>query len=391
MQQIPRNLLKERIQKAISITELVILHYNLNHSMDIDRIIEEASVKENLSITSGLDFWHTNPLPHFPVLSIKFSDRANGFRGSKFFASNPGLCIPCGSGLGATWNKSLLVSAGSLLSKECKAKGVHVWLAPTLHRSPLNVAKTIEGVQSGGTAALLKHFVANDQETGKRSVDLVVSERALRESYLMTFMLALKHGKPDAMLTSYNKMNGVHVSESSVPIQQAQHLRQDSIWKCPVHACNAQAMPSLLSQPKVSAQEIASKEGMRNFSEDKALNRNLATESIVLLKNENGIPPLSPDSGSLALMGLNVKDAAACGGGSAIGFIFGAVGVCALIFSFFCVPECKERTMEQVDRMIIESVPLRRFRDHVIADADHAGLEKDKENLGIEVRRVEIV
>ncbi|KAJ5040347.1 uncharacterized protein L3040_006003 [Drepanopeziza brunnea f. sp. 'multigermtubi'] len=77
--------------------------------------------------------------------------------------------------------------------------------------------------------------------------------------------------------------------------------------------------------------------------------------------------------------------------GSKVGFIFGAVGVCALIFSFFCVPECKERTMEQVDRMIIESVPLRRFRDHVIADADHAGLEKDKENLGIEVRRVEIV
>ncbi|KAI9050374.1 hypothetical protein LZ554_005539 [Drepanopeziza brunnea f. sp. 'monogermtubi'] len=79
--------------------------------------------------------------------------------------------------------------------------------------------------------------------------------------------------------------------------------------------------------------------------------------------------------------------------GSKVGFIFGAVGVCALVFSFFCVPECKGRTLEQVDRMFIESVPLRRFRDHVIVDVEHAGLEKEeeKESLGIEVRRVENV
>ncbi|KAI9050375.1 hypothetical protein LZ554_005540 [Drepanopeziza brunnea f. sp. 'monogermtubi'] len=346
--------------------------------MDIDRIIEEASVKEKLSITSGLDFWHTNPLPRFSVPSIKCSDSANGVRGSKFFASNPGLCIPCGSGLGATWNKSLLLSAGSLLSKECKAKGVHVWLAPTLnmHRSPLNgrgfespsedpflggmlAAKIIEGVQSGGTAAVLKHFVANDQETEKRSVDVVVSERALREIYLMPFMLALKHGKPDAMLTSYNKVNGVHVSESKKLLKGV--LRGEwgfnglivSDWfgtysagaafeagldlempgpclyrssnafialstgKLELKDVDAAASNVLRFVQKVSAQEVASEEGMRNFSEDQALNRNLATESIVLLKNDNGILPLSPGCGSLALIGPNVKNAAACGGGSA--------------------------------------------------------------------------
>lgn len=68
---------------------------------------------------------------------------------------------------------------------------------------------------------------------------------------------------------------------------------------------------------KLSAQEVANEEGTRNFHEDRVLNRQLATESIVLLKNDKKLLPLSPDCGSLALIGPNVKNSAACGGGSA--------------------------------------------------------------------------
>lgn len=191
------------------------------------------------AFASGHDFWHTAPIPRLSVPSIKCSDGPNGVRGSKFFDSVPGLCIPCGSGLGATWNKSLLQSAGVLLSQECKVKGVHAWLGPTvnMHRSPLNgrgfesfsedpclsgilAARIIEGVQSGGSAAVLKHFVANDQETEKRSVDVVISDRALREIYLLPFQLALKYGKPEAVMSSYNKVQGVHCSESKNLLQE---------------------------------------------------------------------------------------------------------------------------------------------------------------------------
>ncbi|KAL2065606.1 hypothetical protein VTL71DRAFT_3276 [Oculimacula yallundae] len=357
---------------------MVLVRQIPNISMDIDQVISEASVKEKLSLTAGHNFWHTAPLPRFSVPSIKCSDGPNGVRGSKFFDSVPGVCIPCGSGLGATWNKSLLQAAGVLLSQECKVKGAHAWLGPTvnMHRSALNgrgfesfsedpflsgmlAARIIEGVQSGGSAAVLKHFVANDQETEKRSVDVVISDRALREIYLLPFQLALKYGKPDAVMSSYNKVQGVHCSESKNLLRDI--LRTEwgfdglimSDWfgtystdaafaagldlempgpslhrstaallalssgKLQMEDVDAAASNVLRFVQKVSKQEVASEEGTRNLPEDRILNRQLATESIVLLKNDNGNLPLNPDCGSLALIGPNVKNAAACGGGSA--------------------------------------------------------------------------
>ncbi|PVH79344.1 glycoside hydrolase family 3 protein [Cadophora sp. DSE1049] len=323
-------------------------------------------------------FWHTAPIPRFSVPSIKCSDGSNRVRGSKFFDSVPGLCIPCGSGLGATWNKSLLQSPGDLLSQECKVKGAHAWLGPTvnMHRSPLNgrgfesfsedpflsgmlAARIIEGVQSGGSAAVLKHFVANDQETGKRSVDVVISDRALREIYLLHFEPALKYGKPDAVMSSYNKVQGVHCSESKTLLQDI--LRTEwgfdglimSDWfgtystdaafaagldlempgpslhrttkaqlalstgKLQMKDIDAAASNVLRFVQKLPKQGVASQEGTRDFPEDREVNRQLAVESIVLLKNDRGVLPLSTDCGSFALIGPNVKNAAACGGGSA--------------------------------------------------------------------------
>ncbi|CZT46600.1 related to RGT2-Sensor of high external glucose concentrations [Rhynchosporium secalis] len=74
--------------------------------------------------------------------------------------------------------------------------------------------------------------------------------------------------------------------------------------------------------------------------------------------------------------------------GSKVGFIFGAIAVCAVIFTFFCVPECKGRTLEQVDRMFNEGVPLRQFGDHQIVDpSEEASLEKT--DMGVEVKAVE--
>lgn len=75
-------------------------------------------------------------------------------------------------------------------------------------------AATIAGIQSTGVAATLKHFVYNDQEHERQSVDAVVSEQALREIYLMPFQIAQRDAKPMCYMTSYNKVNGTHASES---------------------------------------------------------------------------------------------------------------------------------------------------------------------------------
>ena len=75
-------------------------------------------------------------------------------------------------------------------------------------------AAMIRGIQSRGVAATIKHFVCNDQEHDRQAVDAVVTERALREIYLMPFQIALREAKPMCYMTAYNKVNGRHASEN---------------------------------------------------------------------------------------------------------------------------------------------------------------------------------
>lgn len=160
------------------------------------------------------------------------SDGPNGVRGTKFFNGVPAACLPCGTALAATWDKELLYEAGVLIGQECLAKGVHCWLGPTVNiqRSPLGgrgfesfsedpylsgklAASYINGVQSTGVIATVKHFVANDQEHMRNSADIIVSQRALREIYLLPFQIVVADSNPGAVMTAYNRLNGTHVSE----------------------------------------------------------------------------------------------------------------------------------------------------------------------------------
>lgn len=81
-------------------------------------------------------------------------------------------------------------------------------------------AATISGVQSTGVAATIKHFVCNDQEHERAAVDVQITERALREIYLMPFMIAQRDAKPMAFMTSYNRVNGLHCSEDPKLLQK---------------------------------------------------------------------------------------------------------------------------------------------------------------------------
>jgi beta-glucosidase len=120
------------------------------------------------------------------------------------------------------------------MGKEAIAKGVHVLLGPTVNmqRSPLGgrgfesfsedpvlsgncAAAVVSGIQQTEVVATIKHFVANDQEHQRMAVDAIVTERALREIYLLPFQIAVRDSSPGAFMTSYNKVNGTHVSENA--------------------------------------------------------------------------------------------------------------------------------------------------------------------------------
>lgn len=177
--------------------------------------------------------WHTTPNDRLSIPALRLSDGPNGVRGTKFFASTPAACLPCGTGIGATWDTQLSRELGVLLGLESKAKGAHILLGPTVNiqRSPLGgrgfesfsedpllsgnlAAAYCQGVQDEHIIPSIKHFVCNDQEEKRMSVNITVSARALREIYLLPFMIAIRDANPGSIMTAYNKLNGTQCSEN---------------------------------------------------------------------------------------------------------------------------------------------------------------------------------
>lgn len=161
------------------------------------------------------------------------SDGPNGVRGTRYFNGVPAACLPRATALGATFDSELLLALGTLLGDECKAKGAHVLLGPTINtqRGPLGgrgfesfsedpvlsgnlAASYCLGVKSTDIIPTPKHLVCNDQEHERVAVNAIITERALREIYLLPFQIAVKDSNPGALMTSYNKVNGCHASES---------------------------------------------------------------------------------------------------------------------------------------------------------------------------------
>lgn len=135
--------------------------------------------------------------------------------------------FPMTSALAATFDREAAYMQGTIMGNECRAYGVDVLLMPGINimRNPLNgrnfeyfsedplltgimATGLVEGVQSRGVGASLKHFVANTQQTGKKYNDAVMSQRALREIYLPAFERVVRQAKPWTLMTSYNKIAG---------------------------------------------------------------------------------------------------------------------------------------------------------------------------------------
>ncbi len=142
--------------------------------------------------------------------------------------------FPVGTALAQTWDLELLKTFGSAVAVEMEEFHVDLWLAPgmNIHRNPLCgrnfeyysedpylsgmlAAAVTHGVQSHkGCGVTIKHFACNNQEDNRMSVDSCVSEQALREIYFRGFEIAVKEGRPAAVMTSYNQINGVHAANN---------------------------------------------------------------------------------------------------------------------------------------------------------------------------------
>ncbi|MEM7140696.1 MAG: glycoside hydrolase family 3 N-terminal domain-containing protein [Actinomycetota bacterium] len=199
----------------------------------IEALLADMDLDEKVAAVTGHDMWHTRPNERLGIPKMKVTDGPNGARGDGLMGTGAQTaCIPSGAALGATWDPELIERLGVLLGEEARAKKAHVLLAPTinLHRSPKGgrnfecysedpiltgrlAAAVVRGVQSQGVATTAKHFVANDSEFERNSIDTIVDERTLREMYLVPFEHVVKDADAWGVMSAYNRLNGTFCSE----------------------------------------------------------------------------------------------------------------------------------------------------------------------------------
>src|ERR1700744_148149 len=315
---------------------------------------------------------HTMAIPKFGIPSISMADGPNGLHKplTKQDSANNlySTAWPVGTLLASSWDTALVKKVGAAFGGEIKAYGIDFILAPgiNIQRNPLNgrnyeyfsedplvsgsmAAAMINGIQSHGVGATIKHFAANNEETNRRSVNVIVSERALREIYLRNFEIGIKNSHPWAVMTSYNLLNGTYTSESRDLVTTI--LRDEwgfkgfvmSDWfggQDPVAQMNAgnnMIMPGMPAQVKAITEAVKSgkiSEGQLDKNVEEILNvtshtltamgynypnktdlkalaqlsRDAAAQSMVLLKNNGNVLPFRKSGANIALFGNHGYD-----------------------------------------------------------------------------------
>ncbi|MFA0848432.1 glycoside hydrolase family 3 protein [Curtobacterium sp. WHRI 8282] len=201
----------------------------------IDALLGQLTTDEKVQLLTGRDFWTTWPIEKIGLRRILMSDGPSGVRGEVWDERDPSLNLPSATALSASWDRAIAKRYGAAAAVEARRKGVDVVLGPTinLHRSPLGgrhfeafsedpvltgdlAASYVDGVQDNGVAATPKHYIANDYETDRFTASTEVSDRALRELYLLAFEKAVTEAHAWAIMSSYNAINGVTASENDL-------------------------------------------------------------------------------------------------------------------------------------------------------------------------------
>ncbi|HEX5283780.1 MAG TPA: glycoside hydrolase family 3 C-terminal domain-containing protein [Bryocella sp.] len=351
----------------------------------IDSMLQKLTLQQKIELIGGVSTWYSHPEPAIGMGSIRLSDGPAGLR-----SGIPATAYPSPSALAASWDPALARRVGASLGRDARSRGVDVLLGPgvNLYRAPMAgrnfeymgedpwlasrmAVAYIEGVQSMGVSATVKHFALNNQEFNRHNASSDADERTMRELYLPAFEAAVKEAHVGAIMDSYNLVNGTHSTQNgwlnnTVAKQQwgfdgVIMSDWDSVYDGVAAANNgldlempfshfmapAVLLPAI-QRGQVSEAVIDDKVrrilrlilrfGMNNrppddsislFSEDSdAVARQEALESMVLLKNDRHLLPL--DSGricTLAVVGPNTSPAVMGGGGSAVVDTYKSVSV----------------------------------------------------------------
>ena len=352
--------------------------------MNIEQCLKELTMQEKISLLEGADMGFTNAIPRLEIPRILLADGPHGVRVVKGTDAQNGepytmqgemhatTALPCEAAMAATWNQKLLEETGKEIGEECQVCGAGVLLGPGVNgkRSPLGgrnfeyysedpylsgkmAASFINGVQSEGVGACLKHYVLNDQETRRTSVDVNIEERPLYEIYLKPFEIAIKEAKPWAVMASYNKVfgdylcqnkrllhdvlrdefgfDGVTVSDWSAVKDKVMSHKNGLDLQMPGPSGQADLMQKavengLITEPeidqcvkhilelieKVSNNKKTVKPDWKKHHENA---KRLIEEGIVLLKNKDSVLPLKKDS-KIAVVGELAEKPYFTGGGS---------------------------------------------------------------------------
>ena len=351
-----------------------------------DSVVEAALARLDLptkvALLAGQDMWSLPSVPEIGLGSLVMSDGPIGVRGTRWTPDDPAVALPSPTALAATWDPVLARRVGQLLAQEARRKGVHLLLAPTvnLHRSPrggrhfeaysedplltgrIGVGY-VAGVQDGGVGTTVKHYVANDSETDRFTVDVQVSERALRELYLAPFEAIVRDAGGWGVMTAYNKVAGTTMTEHDVLVNRV--LKQEwgfdgvnvSDWTAARDTVGAAlggldiAMPgprTVFGAALVAAVEdgrvpqsvvddaarrvlrLAARVGILDGAppavaptdlpapiDGDALAREVATRSFVLVRNDGLLPLDRSTLSRVAVIGAAAAEARVLGGGSA--------------------------------------------------------------------------
>jgi beta-glucosidase len=193
----------------------------------VEAALKRLTVDEKIALIGGVEGFNLAPNAKLGLPKILMSDGPAGVRNF-----GPTTAYPAPVGLAASFDPELARQFGVAIGQDARARGVGIWLGPgvNLSRVPQNgrnfeylgedpwlagitAAEIIKGVQSQGVVATIKHFAANEHETDRDNDSSEVDERTLRDLYLKPFEIAIKEGKPWAVMCSYNLLNGIHTSE----------------------------------------------------------------------------------------------------------------------------------------------------------------------------------
>ncbi|MEO8360343.1 MAG: glycoside hydrolase family 3 C-terminal domain-containing protein [Vicinamibacteria bacterium] len=342
----------------------------------VDALLAKMTIEEKVDLLGGINGFFIRAMPKLGLPALRMADGPIGVRNF-----GPATAMAGGIGLAATWNPALAERVGVEIGRDARAKGVHFLLGPgvNIYRAPMNgrnfeyfgedpyltsriTVGYIKGIQSQGVAATVKHFMGNNSEFGRNSTDSIIDERSMREIYLPAFEASVKEAHVGSVMDSYNLTNGAYLTQNgylNIDVLKKEWgfdgivmsdwgATHDSIGAAnggldlempsPVFMNRANLLPAI-EQGKVSVATVDDKvrrilrtavrfgwldRDQVDFSvsrynqQGRETALQTARESVVLLKNEQNLLPLTKGAiKTIAVIGPSAYPAVAVGGGSA--------------------------------------------------------------------------